>query len=75
MSNNVRNLPTKFLWEHMDEDFYLYEYVKSLAEAEEFGHSSFDKWEGGQFVEDNDLFFSLCDILNHFDEDDSDNQS
>jgi hypothetical protein len=62
---------TKYLWDFMDDDFYLYEYMQSCRES---GYSSFDKWEDGQFVEDNDLFFSLCDILSHFDEDDSDNQ-
>lgn len=63
---------TKYLWEFMDEDCFLYEYIMSCNDSES---SSFDKWEDGQFVEDNDLFFSLCDILSHFDEDNTDNQA
>jgi hypothetical protein len=31
-------------------------------------------FSGRVIVEDDDLFFSLCDILSHFDEENSDNQ-
>jgi len=62
---------TKYLWEFLGDDFYVNEYGGSCCDM---GYSTFDKWEDGQFVEDNDLFFSLCEILSHFDEDNSDNQ-
>ena len=63
--------PSKFMWDYMDDDFYLYGFLRSCHDRE---YSSFDKWEDGQFVEDDDLFFSLCDILSHFEEENSDNQ-